>query len=102
MSVYDGIMKGLEQALEHAEGKRALRTTLVFEPIREYGPEEIRQLRRELGMTQTVFAGFLGVSPKTVEAWEAGRNRPEGPARRLFTMLQHNPELPDQFRIDRS
>ena len=79
MSVYEGIMEGLGEALAHAEGRRALRTTPVFEPVRDYRPDEIKQLRTGLGMTQVVFAGFLGVSPKTVEAWEAGRNRPEGP-----------------------
>ena len=75
MSVYEGIMEGLGEALAHAEGRRALRTTPVFEPVRDYRPDEIKQLRTGLGMTQVVFAGFLGVSPKTVEAWEAGRNR---------------------------
>ena len=35
-------------------------------------------------MTQKVFASFLGVSPKTVESWEAGRYKPDGPARRVM------------------
>ena len=98
MSVYEGIMEGLGEALAHAEGRRALRITPVFEPVRDYRPDEIKQLRTGLGMTQVVFAGFLGVSPKTVEAWEAGRNRPEGPVLRLFALLQRDPQLPDLLK----
>ena len=50
-------------------------------------------------MTQVLFAGFMGVSSKTVEAWEAGRNMPDGPARRILSMLQADPELPQRFHI---
>ncbi len=100
MSVYEGIMEGLGEALAHAEGKRSLRTTPVFEPVRDYKPVEIKQLRTGLGMTQVVFAGFLGVSPKTVEAWEAGRNQPEGPVRRIFALLQRDPQLPDMLKVN--
>ena len=93
MSVYEGIMEGLGEALAHAEGKRTLRTTPMFEPVREYKPDEIKKLRADLGMTQVVFAGFLGVSPKTVEAWEAGTNTPSGPALRLMTMIMAYPDI---------
>lgn len=100
MSVYDGIMKGLGEALEHAEGKRELRTdTPNIEPLRDYKPEEIKKIRTDLGMTQTLFAGFLGVSPKTVEAWEAGRNIPNGPTRRILSMVERDPKLPERCRI---
>ncbi|MBO5429336.1 MAG: helix-turn-helix domain-containing protein, partial [Peptococcaceae bacterium] len=55
--------------------------------------------RKELGMTQVLFAGFMGVSTKTVEAWEAGRNMPDGPARRILAMLQIDPTLPQKLNI---
>lgn len=100
MSVYEGIMKGLGEALEHAEGKRELRSSAPdFSPLKEYAPEEIRKIRIELGMTQVLFAGFIGVSPKTVEAWEAGRNKPEGPARRILAMVESDPQLPERYSI---
>ena len=38
-------------------------------------------------MTQHVFADYLGVSVKTVEAWERGRTHPTGPAYRLMSFL---------------
>ena len=98
MSVYEGIMEGLGEALAHAEGRRALRTTPVFEPVRDYRPDEIKQLRTGLGMTQVVFAVFLGGPRKRGEAGGAGGNRPEGRARRLFALRQSNPRLPDLLK----
>lgn len=103
MSVYDGIMRGLEEALEHAKGEKSLPTVTVYsknvEPLRNYRPEEIKQIRSALGMTQMLFAGFMGVSQKTVEAWETGRNAPAGPARRILAMIQQDPSLPEKYNI---
>jgi putative transcriptional regulator len=42
------------------------------------------------GMTQNVFAAYMGVSPKTVEAWEGGRTHPNGTAFRLLDVLASN------------
>lgn len=101
MSIYKGIMKGLGEALEHAEGKRTLRTVRVsskeIAPLSVYTPETIKEIRSEQEMTQVTFAKFLGVSPKTVEAWEVGRNQPNGPACRILSMLQQDPELPEKY-----
>lgn len=101
MSIYEGIMKGLGEALEHAEGKRTLRTVRVsskeIAPLSAYTPETIKEIRSEQEMTQVTFAKFLGVSPKTVEAWEVGRNQPNGPACRILSMLQQDPELPEKY-----
>lgn len=33
------------------------------------------------------FANYMGVSKKTVEAWELGRTHPTGPAYRLISIL---------------
>ena len=96
--VYDGIMQGLEEALEHARGKRELRSNSVsVVPLKDFEPAEIREIRVSLGMTQVVFADSIGVSPKTVEAWETGRNKPIGPARRILSMVQSDPNVLKQF-----
>lgn len=100
MNVYDGIMKGLEEAVAYNEGKlKARSNTMAISPVPDFEATEIKNIRNELGMTQVLFAGFMGVSPKTVEAWEAGRNMPDGPARRMLAMLQVDPALPQKFNI---
>ena len=40
-------------------------------------PDEIRQTRERLEMTQLEFARFTGVSPETIERWERGRLLPD-------------------------
>lgn len=100
MKVYDGIMQGLEEAVAYNQGKIKARTnTMAIEPVPVFKAGEIKSIRNELGMTQALFAGFMGVSQKTVEAWEAGRNMPDGPARRILAMLKADPALPQRFNI---
>ena len=100
MKVYDGIMQGLEEAVAYNEGKIKARTnTMSISPVPDFKATEIKGIRNELGMTQVLFAGLMGVSTKTVEAWEAGRNMPDGPARRFLAMLKVDPALPQKLNI---
>ena len=100
MDVYEGIMQGLNEAIAYNEGNVKARTkTMSIEPVPDFKAAEIKQIRKELGMTQVLFAEFMGVSTKTVEAWEAGRNMPDGPARRILAMLQIDPTLPQKLNI---
>lgn len=100
MDVYDSIMKGLSEAVEHAQGKRRLKTnSITIQPVAPYTGEEIRKLRLDMQMTQISFAEVFGVSVKTVEAWEANRNLPDGPARRMMAILQADPQIVRRLKI---
>jgi DNA-binding transcriptional regulator YiaG len=44
----------------------------------EITAEQIRELRRSLGMSQEAFAQHLGVSVSSVRDWEQKRRRPRG------------------------
>ena len=37
------------------------KTTYIIRPVKEFNPEQIRQIRNNVGMTQTVFANYMGV-----------------------------------------
>ena len=88
-SLYDDLVKGLNEAIDYEKGRgKAKVTRLTIAPVRKYAAKEIRETRIAAGMTQTVFATYLGVSVKTVEAWERGRSSPTGPANRLIDMLE--------------
>ncbi|WP_294024316.1 helix-turn-helix domain-containing protein [uncultured Megasphaera sp.] len=58
-----------------------------IEPITTYSSDEIRDIRNQLGLTQKLFAQYFGVSKKTIEAWESGKNKPSGPSRRLLGLI---------------
>ena len=97
---YEDIMKGLHEVLEDVQGKRTLRLhDFSVTPVPEYSADDIRTIRNGLKMSQAIFAGFLGVSLKTVESWESGHKSPGGPARRILYMVQIDPELPEKYSI---
>lgn len=96
MSLFEDIKVGLEQAIEYEKGNlSAKKTTLTILPVEKFTSEEIKSIRLNAGMTQAVFAKFLGVSVKTVEAWESGRNHPEGAACRMLALTRQNPQFPE-------
>lgn len=94
MNVYESIMQGLNEALEYEKGNlKAKKTKCTINPAPKFNAQEIKNIRTQLDMTQSTFAAVLSVSPKTVEAWEAGINTPIGSARRMLSILQTDPSL---------
>jgi len=92
-------MTGLNEAIEDAqsEGKKLNRRTVTIIPVKEYGAEQVRNIRNSVGMSQSTFAGYLGVTKKTVEAWEAGTNHPSGAASRILNMMEMDTELVEDY-----
>lgn len=98
-STYESIMQGLTEAIEYSKGtsKNARVHTISVEPLPTFDAESIKSVRSDLGMTQVVFASVMGVSKKTVEAWEEGVNTPSGPSCRLLEMFRTNPNTAHQL-----
>ena len=100
MSIFDEIKTGLDQAIEYEKGNlKAKKTTLTINPVDTFTPREIKEIRSSTGLTQALFAKYMGVSVKTVEAWEAGKNHPEGTACRLLTLTRKDPAFPQKSGI---
>lgn len=92
-SLYKDLQEGLEQAIEFEKGKgKAKIHKYIIKPVEKYDNKQIRAIRNKAGMTQSVFACYMGVSIKTVEAWERGRIHPTGPAYRLLSILNSGKE----------
>lgn len=90
-SLFDDLKEGLQEAIDFEKGNGKAKTvTFMIEPVKKYSNEDIKKIRNKAGMTQSVFANYMGVSPKTVEAWELGRTHPTGPAYRLLDILAEN------------
>jgi putative transcriptional regulator len=60
--------------------------------LREFAPVDVKAIRQRLGKSQAEFARMIGVSVATLQNWEQGRRRPEGPARALLKVAAVNPE----------
>jgi len=52
-----------------------------------WSAEEVRRLRRHLGLSQDELAEELGMRQQTVSEWETGRYRPRGASLRLLGMI---------------
>src|SRR6266700_4353432 len=57
-----------------------------------YGPDLVKKTRKLLGVSQSLFARFLGVSPQTVHAWEQGVNVPNDMACRFMDEIRLDPK----------
>lgn len=92
VNVYDDLRQSLNDALAYERGEQVdLRTTEIPAPPKRMKPEEIRRIRESLNASQVVFAAFLCVSPKAVQAWEQGSRRPQSTALRLLDIAKKNP-----------
>ena len=95
MGIFDEIKTGINEAIEYEKGNlKAKKTTLTISPLETFTSAEIKEIRNSTGLTQILFAKFMGVSVKTVESWESGRNHPDGAACRLLTLTKQNPSFP--------
>jgi putative transcriptional regulator len=97
-SVEKNIIEGLRQFTEALESGEKItekftcrKVTLDLLPVL-YGPKNVKATRKLLMVSQAMFAKFLGVSVKTVRAWEQGQYVPKDMACRFMDEIQKNPE----------
>lgn len=92
---FESIKKGLNEAIDYEDGKpiSVRRNKITVESIHKYDPSDIKSVRRSFRLSQLNFSRLLGVSPKTVEAWESGRNVPQGPALRMIDLMKKEPSV---------
>jgi putative transcriptional regulator len=84
---------GLQEGIAYAEGKINLRTVQLPERPPKFSAKKVIRLRASTGMSQTIFARLLNVSPKTVQSWEQGQRVPSQAAQRMLHIFQERPEM---------
>jgi putative transcriptional regulator len=96
-SVGKKLIEGLREFTEALEGDERIsekftcrKITLDLLPV-SYSAKTVKTTRKLLGVSQAVFAQFLGVSVKTVCAWEQGKT-PGDMACRFMDEIRGNPE----------
>ncbi len=58
----------------------------------EFSPLDVKAIRSRLQKSQREFAQMIGVSVATLQNWEQGRRKPEGPARALLQVALYKPD----------
>ncbi len=91
---FSGIMDGLNEALAYEKGKASAET---FARKQSLPDVNVSKIRISLSMTQKSFASVLGVSCRTVEAWECGKSNPTPTARKLIYLIEQDPSLVDKL-----
>ena len=94
---FSGVMSGLEEALAYEKGKASADT---FARKRSLPEVNVADVRRSLNMTQKAFASMLGVSTRTVEAWECGKTTPTPTAKKLIYLIQTDNSLVHKLIAD--
>lgn len=61
---------------------------LCLEPVKSMSPVQIRRLRRRNHVSQAVFAAYLNTSLSTVQKWERGQKKPNGPSLKLLNLVE--------------
>ncbi|MBN2851124.1 MAG: helix-turn-helix domain-containing protein [Clostridia bacterium] len=98
MSNYNSIVKGLQEAIEYEKGNLKVRTrVLEILPVDKFEKTDIKNIRKSLDLSQKTFSCLMGVSIKTIEAWESGENIPGGPAQRMLNLLRDDASIVDKF-----
>jgi putative transcriptional regulator len=82
---FEKLVASVKEAGEIKKGGKA--ASRIF----EVSPPEIRTVRESLNVSQRQFALMIGVSVRTLQNWEQGRRRPEGPAKALLKVAAKNP-----------
>ena len=54
---------------------------------------EVTRARNSVQMSQPAFADLIGVSVRTLQAWEQGKRNPSGAARTLIRVAEKHPEI---------
>lgn len=91
---FSGIMAGLNEALAYEKGKASVET---FARKQSLPTISVLEVRTSLSMTQKTFAKVLGVSCRTVEAWECGKTIPSPTAKKLIYLIREDHSLIDKL-----
>lgn len=73
-------------------GNFTCRTVVVDLQPAAYNAQRVVKTRKLLRVSQAIFARFLGVKVRTVQAWEQGEITPSGMACRFMDEIQLNPD----------
>ncbi len=61
---------------------------LCLPEVRELSATQIKRLRQQEKASQGVFAAYLNTSLSTVQKWEQGAKKPNGPSMKLLNLVR--------------
>ena len=83
---FKDLLTSIGQAKKIHAGKLKAARIFKFHPI------IVKRIRKKLHASQLTFAHMIGVSVDTLQNWEQGRRKPEGPALALLKVAEADPK----------
>jgi putative transcriptional regulator len=82
------LLQGMEEAADFVEGRQhaGMRVHLVDVP-------DVKGIRHELRMSQSVFAAAFHIPVSTLKNWEQGRRAPDAPAAAYLKVISRQPTV---------
>ena len=84
--LFDELQRSIKEGGKILKGKKKASRKFSFD---DPDPKIIRE---RLGLSQNKFAKLLGISVSTLQNWEQGRRKPDGPAKVLLNVAANYPE----------
>ncbi len=80
-------LDGIKEIKKYKKGEIQLQVRTLTDP------SPTQEIRKKLELSQSSFAGLMGVSVRTIQDWEQGRRSPKGPAKSLLRVAEQHPEV---------
>ena len=84
---FNSIKQGLNEAVAYSKGN------LSKAVVHKFSPLDVKNIRTNMGMSQTEFASAFGISVNTLRHWERGDREPRGPALVLLNVVKKEPQV---------
>lgn len=75
--------------------KKELDSLGIIIPNIQVTGDQIQAIRKQMNLSQSVFAKLLNVSSSSIRQWEQGKRRPSGSTKILLELLEKSPHLLD-------
>lgn len=79
---FQDLLKSISQAGEIKRGEKQASRAFI----------DVKEIRCNLGLSQSQFANLAHISVQTLQNWEQGRRLPQGPALSLLTIIKNRPK----------
>jgi len=95
IAIGETVQDMLNSGIKTSFTKRELDSLGIKIPEIQLTTYQIKAIREQMNLSQTVFARLLNVSPSSIRQWEQGKRKPTGSTKVLLELLGKSPHLLD-------
>lgn len=95
--LFEELKASIREAGQIRRGERKASREYIYSPAvvrrlrNTFKAEQVAKTRERMKLSQAEFADMMGIPKSTLQNWEQGRRKPEGPALALLRVALRNP-----------